>query len=83
MKVYVLIAGCRFRGGEIVNVYNYGKNAIAQGEIMLKEKLKNAKEQGREILYENKWQEVTPEDNVLKAWQSPIEEIIIYEYEVK
>jgi hypothetical protein len=81
MKVYLLYNGSLFEKNDLPEVYTYKPNAIAQAGQILKDKIEAKK--GRGELGWNKWKEIEPEANVVKAWQSQTEEIIVYEVETK
>ena len=81
MKVYGLYYGCRFEGGNVCCVYGTIDKALEDAQ----ELLKHEREEDIRVLDEDKWEEVedTRNPSIIKIWQSDLDEIIIYEYEVK
>lgn len=81
MKVYGLYYGCRFEGGNVCDVYATPEKALKAALKLLKhERAQDIKVFGQDSWEEtiNKWN-----TNVIKIWRGELDEIIIYEYEVK
>lgn len=81
MKVYGVYRGCRFEGGNIVDIFDSAEKAIALALKLLKIERK----QSIRIEGEDTWEEVVNKwnDSIVKIWQSDLDEIIVYEYKVK
>lgn len=89
MKVYAIHTGCRFEGGGVKEIFAEKDNAIKFALMEVEENNKQAVRihESDEFVFKE-----VPKDEysidgidsgVVKMWQSPIDEIIIYEYEVK
>lgn len=81
MKVYALYSGCRFEGGNVDAIYSTPEKAMIAALKMLKAERK----QSLRVMGEDTWGEVVNKwnDSIIKIWQDDIDEIIIYEYDVK
>ena len=88
MKVYALYTGCRFEGGSVSEIYAEKESAI-KFALMLVEKENNdikRKHDNDEWEYDDEeweYKEQSAQGMVIKCWQNPIDEIIVYEYELK
>ena len=82
MKVYAIYEGCRFEGGGVAEIYAKKEKAIKFALMLVEQKNKRAAEIHKE---DKDWQfkEQEAQGIVVKCWQNPIDEIIVYEYEVK
>jgi hypothetical protein len=81
MKAYLLYHGNKYLNQALPDVITYKQNAIAQAGRILQNKIKA--KGGRGDLAWNQWREIKPQGNIIKGWETQIEEIIIYEVETK
>ena len=82
MKVYAIYEGCRFEGGGVQEIYAEKEKAIKFALMLVEQKNKRAARIHKKD-EEWKFKEQEASGIVVKCWQNPIDEIIIYEYEVK
>ena len=80
MKVYALYRGRIFEGGSVINIYSSKVKAVRAALILLRKERKACER----VKEEDTWEEaVNTNDFIIKIWQSDLDEIIIYEYQVK
>lgn len=85
-KVYAIHTGCKFEGGGVREIYSDKENAIKFALMLVEQE----KEQVIKIHEEDapnwEWKEVpvfNHDGHIVKLWQNPVDEIIIYEFELK
>lgn len=85
-KVYAIHEGCKFEGGGVVEIYADKETAI-KFALMLVEEKKQWTSKVHEDDPENwEWKEILityPDSKAVKVWQNPVDEVIVYEYDLK
>jgi len=83
MKVYAIHTGCKYEGGITREIYADKENAIKFASMLVEEfKKRDARIWTWEEI-PGGWEEISAHDEIIKAWQSPLDEIVVYEYELK
>lgn len=86
MKVYAIYTGCIWEGGSVREIYADKENAIKFALMLVEEKNKWVKIiHSEEIEDGEDWdfKEQEAQGMVVKCWANPVDEIIIYEYDLK
>lgn len=84
-KVYAIHEGCRFEGGGVTEIYADKEKAIKFALMKVEQERIQTAQIHADEPEEWEWKEIKftyPESKVVKLWQNPIDEIIVYEYDL-
>lgn len=84
-QVYAIHVGCKYEGGGVVGIYLGKESAIDAALKILEEHKKQTLLIHGDDAHNWRWKEINLSEKydsklVIKLWQNPVEEIIVYEY---
>ena len=84
MEVFAIHEGCRFEGGRVTEIYSTEEKAIKFALMRVEHKKQEVLQIWEEDADDWDWNEVENHgEHIVKMWQNPVDQLIIYKYEVK